>query len=184
MSFYPLLAVVSAVKSTGHSRTWDSEEKLLPGDRSALAKDERSRLRVWTGKRRRNTTEDQWPAIIGAGVKQEESKKEPISLGSKITADGDCSHKIKRCLLLGWKAVTNLACVWAKLLQLYPNLCDPMDCSPPDSSIHGKNTGEGRHAFLQGIFPIQASNSHLIISVALAVRFFITSANWEAPWQT
>ena len=31
-----------------------------------------------------------------------------ISLGSKITADGDCSHKIKRCLLLGRKVVTNL----------------------------------------------------------------------------
>ena len=28
--------------------------------------------------------------------------------GSKITADGDCSHEIKRCLLLGRKAVTNL----------------------------------------------------------------------------
>ena len=31
-----------------------------------------------------------------------------ILLGSKITADGDCSHKIKRCLLLGRKAMTNL----------------------------------------------------------------------------
>ena len=31
-----------------------------------------------------------------------------IFLGSKITADGDCSHKIKRCLLLGRKAMTNL----------------------------------------------------------------------------
>ena len=30
-----------------------------------------------------------------------------ISLGSKITADGDCGHKIKRCLLLGRKAMTN-----------------------------------------------------------------------------
>ena len=29
-------------------------------------------------------------------------------LGSKITADGDCSHKIKRCLLLGKKTMTNL----------------------------------------------------------------------------
>ena len=29
-------------------------------------------------------------------------------LGSKITADGDCSHEIKRCLLLGRKAMTNL----------------------------------------------------------------------------
>ena len=31
-----------------------------------------------------------------------------ILLGSKITADGDCSHEIKRCLLLGRKAMTNL----------------------------------------------------------------------------
>ena len=31
-----------------------------------------------------------------------------IFLGSKITADGDCSHDIKRCLLLGRKVVTNL----------------------------------------------------------------------------
>ena len=31
-----------------------------------------------------------------------------IFLGSKVTADGDCSHEIKRCLLLGRKAMTNL----------------------------------------------------------------------------
>ena len=31
-----------------------------------------------------------------------------IFLGSKITADGDCSHEIKRCLLLGKKGMTNL----------------------------------------------------------------------------
>ena len=31
-----------------------------------------------------------------------------IFLGSKITADGDCSHEIKRCLLLGRKDMTNL----------------------------------------------------------------------------
>ena len=31
-----------------------------------------------------------------------------IFLGSKITEDGDCSHEIKRCLLLGRKAITNL----------------------------------------------------------------------------
>ena len=31
-----------------------------------------------------------------------------ILLGSKITADGDCSHEIKRCLLLGRKAMTNI----------------------------------------------------------------------------
>ena len=31
-----------------------------------------------------------------------------IFLGCKITTDGDCSHEIKRCLLLGRKAMTNL----------------------------------------------------------------------------
>ena len=31
-----------------------------------------------------------------------------IFLGSKITSDGDCSHEVKRCLLLGRKVMTNL----------------------------------------------------------------------------
>ena len=31
--------------------------------------------------------------------------------GSRITEDGDCSHEIKRCLLLGGKAMTNLDCI-------------------------------------------------------------------------
>jgi len=42
----------------------------------------------------------------------DEEKMETVSdfifLGSKITADGDCSHEIKRCLLLGRKVMTNL----------------------------------------------------------------------------
>ena len=37
-----------------------------------------------------------------------ETEKDFIFLGSKITADGDCSHEIKRCLLLGRKIMTNL----------------------------------------------------------------------------
>ena len=37
-----------------------------------------------------------------------ETVKDFIFLGSKITADGDCSHEIKRPLLLGRKAMTNL----------------------------------------------------------------------------
>ena len=37
-----------------------------------------------------------------------ESVADYIFLGSKITADGDCSHEIKRCLLLGRKVMTNL----------------------------------------------------------------------------
>ena len=45
-------------------------------------------------------------------------------------------------------------------------LCDPMDCSPPGSFVHGdspdKNTGVGCHALLQWIFPTQGSNLGLL----------------------
>ena len=37
-----------------------------------------------------------------------ETVRDFIFLGSKVTADGDCSHEIKRCLLLGRKVMTNL----------------------------------------------------------------------------
>ena len=37
-----------------------------------------------------------------------------IFWGFKITANGDCSHEIKRCLLLGWKAMTNLDSILKK----------------------------------------------------------------------
>ena len=38
--------------------------------------------------------------------------------GSKITADGDCSHEIKRCLLLGRKVMTNLDSILKSILTL------------------------------------------------------------------
>ena len=40
-----------------------------------------------------------------------------ISGGSKITADGDCSHEIKRCLLLGRKVMTNLEKIMTSILK-------------------------------------------------------------------
>ena len=50
--------------------------------------------------------------------------------------------------------------------QLRPTLCDPMDCSPPGSSVHGdspgKNIGVGCLALLQGIFPTQGLNPGLL----------------------
>ena len=59
-------------------------------------------------------------------------------LGSRITADGDCSHEIKSCLVLGRKAMTNLAAAAAaKSRQSCPTLCDPIDGSPPGSPIPG-----------------------------------------------
>ena len=50
--------------------------------------------------------------------------------GSKITADGECSHEIKRLLLLGKKVMTNLYTV--KVAQSCPTPCDPIDCT-----VHG-----------------------------------------------
>ena len=75
-------------------------------------------------------------------------------LGSKITADGECSHEIKRRLLLGRKVMTNLdsillfgrkamtnlaaaAAAAAKSLQSCPTLCDPIDGSLPGSLVPG-----------------------------------------------
>ena len=46
-----------------------------------------------------------------------------IFLGSKITADGDCSHEIKRCLLLGRKAMTNLDSILKRDISLLTNVC-------------------------------------------------------------
>ena len=53
-----------------------------------------------------------WHLIPSLHGKQDgetmETVRDFIILGSKITADGDCSHEIKRCLLLGRKNITNL----------------------------------------------------------------------------
>ena len=47
-----------------------------------------------------------------------------IFLGSKITADGDCSHDIKRCLLLGRKVVTNLDSIFkSRDITLLTKVC-------------------------------------------------------------
>ena len=58
---------------------------------------------------------------IDGGTK--ETKTEFIFLGSKITADGDCSHEIKRCLLLGREAMTNLDCLLKCRVILLTNVC-------------------------------------------------------------
>ena len=60
--------------------------------------------------------------------------------GSKITADGDCSHEIKRCLLLGKKVMTNLDSIFGEgngtPLQ-YSCLENPMDGETWWAAVHG-----------------------------------------------
>ena len=69
-----------------------------------------------------------------------------IFLGSKITADGDCSHQIKRRLLLGRKWSESLSCVQLLVIPY-----------SPWNSL-GQNTGVGSLSLLQGIFPTQVSH--------------------------
>ena len=64
--------------------------------------------------------------------------------------------------------------------QSCPTLCDPMNCSPPGSSVHGdslgKNTGVGSYSLLQRIFLTQGSNPSL-----LQKGFLPSEPPWEAP---
>ena len=49
-----------------------------------------------------------------------ETVADSIFLGSKITADGDCSHEIKRCLFLGRKVMTNLDSILKRRIVTLP----------------------------------------------------------------
>ena len=70
-----------------------------------------------------------------------------ISGGSKITEDGDCSHEIKRCLLIGRKIMTKLDSIFGEgngtPLQ-YSYLENPMDGGAWWAAIHGVATSRTR----------------------------------------
>ena len=55
-----------------------------------------------------------------------ETVRDFISLGSKITADGDCSHEIKRRLLCGRKAMTNLDSIFKSRNITLPTKVHPV----------------------------------------------------------
>ena len=55
--------------------------------------------------------------------KKVETETDFICLGFKITVDSDCSHEIKRHLLLGRKAITNLDSILKKLRHYFANKC-------------------------------------------------------------
>ena len=78
----------------------------------------------------------------------------------------------------------DLLCGCAKSLQSCLTLCDPMDCRPPDSSVHGILQAR---ILEWGTMPSSRASSqpkdwtHVSMSSALAGGFFIACATWEAP---
>ena len=84
-----------------------------------------------------------------------------IFLDSKITSDSDCSHKIKRCLLLIRKAMTNLP-VNQQSCSVMSNSATPWTIAYHPWNFPSKSTGVGYHFLLQGIFLTQGSNPGLL----------------------
>ena len=66
-----------------------------------------------------------------------------IFLGSKITADGDCSHEIKRCLLLGRKVMTNLDSIFKSRDITFPTKVNALG----DSETLGHSERQGNLAY-------------------------------------
>ena len=73
-------------------------------------------------------------------------------------------------------------CMHAKSLQSCPTICDPMDCSPPGSSVHGILQAWVAMPFSRDL-PNPGIEPKPLMSPALADRFFTTRTTWEAqPW--
>ena len=91
-----------------------------------------------------------WHTQVGIdGHVDTQEKWMPISGSSKIIRRKGWLFNYVLCV-----------CMCVKPLQLCPTLCDPVDCSPPGSSVHGilQATGVGCHALILGIFLTQGSN--------------------------
>ena len=108
--------------------------KSKEGLRSLLTKSERERrswLKIQHSKNEDHGIQSQHFMANRWGNKG--TVTEFIFLGSKVTADGDCSHEIKKHLLLGRKATINLVLV----IQSCLTLCSPTDYSLWGFSVHG-----------------------------------------------
>ena len=85
------------------------------GTKELLDESERGEWKIWL-KTQHSKNEDHGiqsdHSMANGWRKKMDKVTDFIFLVSKITADGDCSHKIKRCLILGRKTVTNLDSIW------------------------------------------------------------------------
>ena len=85
----------------------------------------------------------------------------------KISESQGISVAVEGTLDLELRSLSSVSClatcaVLCLVAQWCPTLCEPMNCSTPDSSVHGdspgKNTGVGCYVLLQRIFPTQRLN--------------------------
>ena len=98
--------------------------------------------------------------------------------------------KVKVSVEIFTTAVKNSLILFQVLLclvtQSCPILCDPMDCNPPCSCIHGdypdKNTAVGSHALLQEIFPTQGSNPGLPHCRQILYHLSHQGSPWMLEW--
>ena len=102
-----------------------------------------------------------------------------IFLGSKITANGDCNHEIKRYLFLGRKAMANLV-HFISVTQSCPTLCDPMDCRTPGFLVHHQlpePTQTHVHHVSDAIQP-----SHPLLPFSSRLQSFPASGSFPMSW--
>ena len=142
------------------AQSWTRLKRLSSSSREPLAEGKRGEWKSWLETQHSKTKIMVCGPITSWQIEGEkvEAVIDFIFLGSKITADGDCSHGIKRHLLLGGKAVTNLDSVLKSRditlatkvhivkAMVFPvssvqslshvQLCNPMDCSTLGLPVH------------------------------------------------
>ena len=108
-----------------------------------------------------------------------------ISLGSKITADGDCAMKLKDPYF--WKESCDKP-QFSSVAQLCPTLCDPTDCSMPGLPVHHHSWSLLKLMSIEWVIP----SNHLILcrpllllpSVFPSIRVFSNESVLRIRWQS
>ena len=154
----------------------------------------------WEGSLGENAAADAVTSVVSNSVRPH--RRQPTRLPRPWDSPGKNTGVGCHCLLQCMKVksesevVKSLSCVQ---LLVTPWTAEHFRCSPETiatfliSYVHakslrllcprdspGKNTRVGCHSLLQGIFPTQESNPHLLCSPALVGRLFTTSTTWEA----
>ena len=106
-----------------------------------------------------------------------ETETDFIFLNSKITADGDCSHEIKRHLLLGRKAMTNFSSVQFSCSVVSDTLW-PMGCNSPSFPVYHQHPEFAQTHVHWDSDAIQPSHPLLSPSLTACLQYFPASGSF------